>query len=173
MSGVCRTANYIAAARACETERKNGIINDPWAREFATEAGFEMLKYFSKYRLSSTFSSAHEEEDITVMIAAIRTKFFDHNLIERLKEDNELKQVVILGCGFDTRSCRLPVPDPDGTKFFEVDLPEVIKIREEVLGTHLAPTVSSFTLLLSFHCCLRKLKLPLLIDNQCIEYYRE
>ena len=138
--GVCRTANYIAAARAVETERKDGIINDPWAREFASEAGFEMLEHFKHYRLSTNISSSHEKEDMTVMIAAIRTKFFDHHLIEKLTNDPEIRQVVVLGCGFDTRSCRLQFPDTT-IKVFEVDLQQVIDIREEILGSHLAPRV--------------------------------
>lgn len=139
--GVCRTANYIAAARAVETEREGAIINDPWARQFATEAGFDMLEHFSKYRISTSFSPSHPKEDMAVMICAIRTKFFDTHLLETLQNDREIQQVVILGCGFDTRSCRLPFPDPKATKVFEVDLTDVINIRNDVLGSHFAPKV--------------------------------
>lgn len=140
MSGVCRTANYIAAARAKESERENPLIVDPWAKEFATDAGFEMLDYFSRYRMSSMFSTDSESEDITVMITAIRTKFFDHHLLEVMKKEDIL-QVVILGCGFDTRSCRLPFSFPEKTKVFEVDLPEVMEIRNNILGTNSSPKV--------------------------------
>ena len=138
--GVCRTANYIAAARAKETERgEKAIACDPWAKEFAGEEGFQMLDHFAPYRLSSLFASQPQPEDLTVMTAAIRTRFFDDHLLQSLQADEQLRQVVLLGCGFDTRSCRLSAPE--GTVFYEVDLPDIIQRRDQVLGTHEEPQV--------------------------------
>ena len=137
---VCRTANYIAAARAVETEREGGIINDPWARPFAGPEGFEMLRHFAKYRLSTTFCRNEPPEDMTVMITAIRTKFIDHNILSSMENNAHISQIVILGCGYDTRSCRLNWPRP--TIVYEVDLPEVINRRTEILGTNFNPLVS-------------------------------
>lgn len=132
-SSVTRTANYIAAARALETEYSEGIIRDEWAREFAGEDGFLMLDYFARYRPRAIWTENQPPEDLTAIIIAIRTKFIDEHLIHFCTE-KQINQVVILGCGFDTRSCRLPWPNPQQTFVFEVDFQPIIERRNQVLG---------------------------------------
>jgi methyltransferase (TIGR00027 family) len=61
---------------------------------------------------------------------AIRTRFFDDALIGACADG--IRQVVTLGAGLDARAFRLPWPD--GTRVFELDVPDVFDFKERVLA---------------------------------------
>ena len=137
LSGVCATAQFTAAARSKESQNFDRLFYDPYAEIFAQEKGFEMLEHFSKYRNalgSSNSNNNSEGEDYTVLICALRTKYFDDLIYTSLYQDNEIDQIVLLGCGCDTRSFRLFQDPPDREiKFYEVDYEQVITFRENIL----------------------------------------
>ena len=54
-----------------------------------------------------------------------RTRFMDEELLKGIKSG--IKQVIILGSGYDTRAYRFYTP---GVQFFEVDFPEVIESKK-------------------------------------------
>ena len=60
-----------------------------------------------------------------------RTVFLDELLAEASQRG--CRQVVLLGAGFDTRAFRLSWPP--GTRCFEVDTPDVLGPKDEVLAT--------------------------------------
>jgi methyltransferase (TIGR00027 family) len=117
LNGVSRSSLIMAAARAIETERPDGLFKDPLAAKLAGEDTiFEARPGIQKY------------EDMGAPIAIVRTRFFD----DFLQSKAELvKQVVILGAGMDTRAFRLPWPS--GTHLFEIDTPDVIEYKESIL----------------------------------------
>ncbi|AYN38649.1 SAM-dependent methyltransferase [Streptomyces dangxiongensis] len=110
MEAVSYTAQWTAAARALETERGDrAIFEDPFARELAAPRGFDLLE---KNRGSG----------LTTFIA-IRTRYLDES-VEQILADNDIRQIVFVAAGMDTRSFRLHWPD-DAT-VYEVDFPALL-----------------------------------------------
>ena len=108
----------MAAARAIETERPDGLFKDPLASKLAGES-----------TISEARPGIQKYEDSGAPIAVVRTRFFDDFLQSKAEL---IRQVVILGAGMDTRAFRLSWHSD--TTLFEVDSPEVIEYKESVLG---------------------------------------
>ena len=66
---------------------------------------------------------------------SVRTRYFDDVLVSA---SSWVRQVVLLGAGFDTRAFRLPLT-PD-ISFFELDHPETFEAKEPVLTAQGAST---------------------------------
>lgn len=98
-----RTAMLVAAYRARATEAAEPICDDPYARALAGEEGFAFARQVDR-------SAPHME-----LWIAVRTAYLDALVREQTAT---LRQVVILGAGFDTRAKRLARA---GVRFFEVD----------------------------------------------------
>jgi methyltransferase (TIGR00027 family) len=59
----------------------------------------------------------------------VRTRFYDDVVLASVLEG--IRQVVIMGAGMDARSYRLPWPC--GTTMYEIDHPELLRLKEELL----------------------------------------
>ena len=59
----------------------------------------------------------------------IRTRYYDDYLLAAAADG--CRQVVVLAAGLDTRAFRLPWPE--GTTVFEVDLPDLLVVKEQLL----------------------------------------
>ncbi len=103
-STASRTANWIAAARAKETEGPGALFLDPYAAMLAGDVGRAALA-------ASERASGGPNEFLP-----LRTRFFDDVILAEVRAGD---QVVLLGAGLDTRAFRLPLPD--GVDWFEVD----------------------------------------------------
>ncbi|MFN8475804.1 MAG: SAM-dependent methyltransferase [Anaerolineae bacterium] len=109
------TARWTAAVRAAETARGDRLFDDPWAARLAGEEGAAWI--------------AQRSPQSTLGIL-LRTRYFD-DFLERVTAEHRIRQVVIMAAGFDTRAYRLAWPE--GTRFFELDQPEVLADKQEVL----------------------------------------
>jgi len=58
-------------------------------------------------------------------LVKIRTKYFDETLEKQIRSD--VRQVVILGAGLDTRAARKPAPD---LIYFEIDNAETLRLKQ-------------------------------------------
>jgi methyltransferase (TIGR00027 family) len=106
MQPVSLTAQWTAAIRALESERKEGaLFYDGLAQSLAQPDGFALLQ---RYR------GAGVQEFV-----AIRTRYFDDACAAALAEQPNIRQVVVVAAGMDTRSFRLDWPR--GTKIYELD----------------------------------------------------
>ena len=123
MTGVGNTARWIAASRARESELAQPLFSDPFARELAGEAGFELQRL-----MRTAMGVPGDGPDLYL---SIRTKFLDDALHDTVRSRG-LHQVVILAAGMDTRAFRIPWPS--GVRVFEVDRDEVFDHKEAVLG---------------------------------------
>jgi methyltransferase (TIGR00027 family)/uncharacterized protein (TIGR02246 family) len=123
MSGVGNTARWIAASRAKESELALPLFIDPYARELAGEAGFELQRH-----MRAAMGAPGDGPDLYL---SIRTKFLDEAVVESVRT-RKLQQVVILAAGMDTRAFRIPWPS--GVKMFEVDRDEIFDHKEAVLA---------------------------------------
>ena len=101
MTGVGNTARWIAASRAKESELALPLFSDPYARELAGEAGFELQRH-----MRAAMGAQGDGPDLYL---SIRTKFLDDALVAAVRT-RKLHQVVILAAGMDTRAFRIPWP---------------------------------------------------------------
>jgi methyltransferase (TIGR00027 family)/uncharacterized protein (TIGR02246 family) len=122
LSGVGNTARWIAASRAKESELALPLFSDPYARELAGEAGFELQRH-----MRAAMGAAGDGPDLYL---SIRTKFLDDAVVEAVRA-RKLRQLVILAAGMDTRAFRIPWPS--GVTVYEVDRDEIFDHKEAVL----------------------------------------
>lgn len=101
--------------RARETRMENGIINDPDACRIVDSVDYDFSKYDSACR--------------SQIGTCIRVRFFDNvtrNFIG--KHDNPV--IINIGCGLDSRASRV---GGDKGLFYNLDLPEVMEVRDKLL----------------------------------------
>jgi len=111
------TARWMAVYRARETERADAVFRDPFARALAGERGEQILK-----------AMPFAEENAWPFVA--RTYLFDKYIARHVKAGADL--VVNLAAGLDTRPYRMDLPP--SLRWVEVDLPEILDYKEEVLA---------------------------------------
>jgi methyltransferase (TIGR00027 family) len=117
---ITSTARWTAAQRARESERPDHLFVDPLASALAGDEGRAMLE---QSELARPVSDA-------APYLAVRTSFFDEFL---LREANTgLRQVVIVAAGMDSRAYRLSWPA--GTTIYELDRPELLALKDEILA---------------------------------------
>ncbi len=109
------TARWTAGARAQESLREDRLFHDPWAATLAGQQGEEWVE--------------HRSGDNGLSIV-IRTRFFD-DFLQRVTGQYAIRQVVLMAAGLDTRAFRLTWPEQ--TRIFELDQPQVLKDKEQVL----------------------------------------
>jgi methyltransferase (TIGR00027 family) len=129
-TGVGRTAVGVAAARAEESCRGDRLFDDPFAAHFVTAAG-------AAPSLADHGTIAAQDGDLWSCFASyapIRTRFFDDYCYEACAAG--CRQVVLLAAGLDTRAFRLSWPA--GVRLFELDTPEVLAFKEQVLAERAA-----------------------------------
>lgn len=124
---VAVTATFGAAARAVATAK--GLLNDPFAEPLLCAVGIDFLT-----RAIQDHVFAENDGDDPAMTAlmdalAAHTRFVDEFLADAVRAG--IRQVVILASGLDTRPYRLWWPR--GTTVYEVDQPQVLDFKAEVL----------------------------------------
>lgn len=114
---VSDTALMVAACRALETDRPDGLVRDPFARRLAGERGMAIAR-------------ASPILDWMCFGVGIRARFIDELLTESLA-GGRIQTVVNLGAGLDTRPWRLALNS--GLRWIEADFPEILKYKAERL----------------------------------------
>jgi methyltransferase (TIGR00027 family) len=120
MPSIVVTASWAAAQRVKESQRPDRLFSDPLARALAAEEGMTALQ------LSEKYSPRHEE---TSNYIAIRVRFLDDLALRSTSQG--IRQVVLLAAGMDARAYRLAWPP--GTTLYELDHPELLEAKNEVL----------------------------------------
>ncbi len=101
--------------RSRETMRSDRIINDPLACKIVDSVDYDFSKYDDAVR--------------SQVGVCIRVRSFDR-IARKFLENKESPVVVNLGCGLDSRSSRIGL---DKGVFYNVDLPEVMELRDKLL----------------------------------------
>ena len=102
--------------RVKESRRPNGIMNDHLACELINRIDYD----FSQF----------DKAPLSELGCVVRGCYFDRKVQEFiLREPSPI--VVNIGCGLDTRFQR--ITERRNATFYELDLPEVIDLREEFL----------------------------------------
>jgi methyltransferase (TIGR00027 family) len=111
------TARWVAEYRAEETERRDALFRDPFARRLAGERGRE---------ITGTIPRQMQQRWAFVT----RTYVVDAFVTDLVR--GGVDTVVNLAAGLDARPYRMPLP-PSLT-WIEVDLPELLAYKNEILG---------------------------------------
>jgi len=112
------TARWVAYFRARESERPDALFHDPYAERLAGERGFQ---------IANTLADGNKYDWAWVA----RTYLFDKFLLREIRDGVGL--VVNLAAGLDARPYRMQLPT--ALQWVEVDLPDIIYYKEEVLSS--------------------------------------
>jgi methyltransferase (TIGR00027 family) len=130
-TSVGSTALFVATARALEAQKPDPLAVDPYAEMFCRAVGGDWADVLDgkcpEHQLKS-----REFGDHFVNFQGARTRYFDDYF--RRAADAGVRQVVILAAGLDSRAYRLPWPGD--TTIFELDQPQVLDFKREVLAQH-------------------------------------
>src|SRR5262245_12630837 len=110
------TALWVAMYRAQESERKDALFNDPFARRLAGERGQQIV---------STMPAARKHSWAYVA----RTLLIDQFITDLVKQGADM--VVNLAAGLDARPYRMQLPS--SLKWIDVDLPDLNAYKESIL----------------------------------------
>jgi methyltransferase (TIGR00027 family) len=132
-SSVGTTALFVAAARALATAKPRPIAADPFAALFVRVAGEEWKKVLDDPVATAEHPLNTSEFGLPFQdYQASRTRYFD-DYFDTVMEAG-IEQVVIVAAGLDSRAYRLPWPEP--TVIYELDRPEVLEFKRDVLKAH-------------------------------------
>jgi len=115
--GVSDTARWVAYFRAREAQRPDALFRDAYAERLAGEHGFH---------LANTLPDGNKHEWAWVA----RTYLFDQFISHAIREGADM--VVNLAAGLDARPYRMNLPST--LQWVEVDLPDIIAYKQEILG---------------------------------------
>jgi methyltransferase (TIGR00027 family) len=142
-TGVGMTALAVAAGRAVETARPDGLVSDPYAAAFVEAAGgaLPLPTNWPPRTTGLALPSGGDPEQLDQMWATmasymgVRSRFFDQYFHAACHEAG-IGQVVLLAAGLDTRAHRLSWPE--GTQVFEIDHPNVLAFKDHLLAERAA-----------------------------------
>jgi methyltransferase (TIGR00027 family) len=115
---VSDTARWVAYFRAIETKRPDALFKDPFAERLAGERGFQ---------IANTLEQGNKHEWAWMA----RTYLFDMFVSRVVKDGADL--ILNLAAGLDARPYRMDLPA--ALQWVEVDFPEIISYKEEILAS--------------------------------------
>ena len=111
------TARWAAYFRAQETERPDALFRDPYADRLSGQHGVD---------IANTLPEGNKHAWAWVA----RTYLFDEFITQELQQGVDM--VVNLAAGLDARPYRMKLPG--ALQWIEVDLPEILQYKEEILA---------------------------------------
>jgi methyltransferase (TIGR00027 family) len=117
-SSASKTALMVCAYRARASKAAKPLFVDPWAAQIAGEEGEAIAR-----NMSARYAPME-------LWLTLRVAYLDR-LVGLAVDQLSIRQVVILGAGYDTRAARLPRA---GVQFFEVDHPATQAAKRDVVG---------------------------------------
>jgi len=111
------TARWAAVFRARENDRPDALFRDPFARRLAGERGEQIAATIK-------FGARHTWSWVT------RTYLIDRFITEQVEQGVDM--VINLAAGLDARPYRMVLPS--SLQWTEVDLPDLLAYKEEVLA---------------------------------------
>jgi methyltransferase (TIGR00027 family) len=128
-TSVGATALFVATARALEAQKPDPLAVDPYAEVFCRAVGGRAADVLDGKVPDHELKTADFGQHF-INFQGARTKYFDEYF--RRAAEASVRQVVILAAGLDSRAYRLSWPD--GTTIFELDRPQVLDFKREVLA---------------------------------------
>ena len=132
LSQVSRTAILLLICRAVEAEKNSSLYIDPMSvlclERLMLLASEEDRRWITSHK--RMYEGIHARD---AQAGAQRGKVID-NTANRFIADHPKCTVINLACGFDTRFWRI---QNENCQYIEIDLPEVITLKKEILKDHL------------------------------------
>jgi len=133
LSQVSRTAILLLICRAIEAEKNKSVFNDPMAvlclERLMSIASAEDRRWIIRKKRMYEGLQARDAK-----AGAQKGKVFD-NAANRFIAGNPKCTVIDLACGFNTRFWRI---ENEKCNYIEIDLPEVITLKKEILKDRLS-----------------------------------
>ena len=127
-----RTALFICACRAFESKQARPLFVDPYAEKLAGKCGLEILSGIAE-RIELPFKASLEVKiELLSKAFVARTAFLDEQITKAITTKS-IDQLVILAVGGDCRPYRMDCLK--GCTIFEIDFPDVIEYRKNVLNS--------------------------------------
>ena len=126
LNDVAATSFITLYCHALESESENPIINDPKAVEIVQLINSQLAK--SESKLHRKMAKGKLDQKLIVHIA-LRARRYDQ-YVQKFLSQSPNGIIVNIGCGFDTRFYRI---DNGQVDFYDLDLPEVIEIKQRLL----------------------------------------
>ena len=114
---VSDTALMVAACRALETARADGLVRDPFAEKLAGPRGDAILRGITGWQLMC-------------FGIGVRTRFLDDLVLDTVAREN-IQVVLSVGAGLDTRPWRLLLPP--ALLWIEADLPDMLAYKTRAM----------------------------------------
>src|ERR1700761_3101862 len=130
-TSVGSTALFVATARALEAQKPDPLVVDPYGEFFCRAVGGDAADILDGKIPDHQLKTADFGENF-VNFQAARTKYFDEYF--RRAAEAGVRQVVVLAAGLDSRAYRLDWPV--ATTIFELDQPQVLDFKREVLADY-------------------------------------
>jgi methyltransferase (TIGR00027 family) len=111
------TARWAAYFRAEESVRPDALFHDPYAERLSGQHGVDI-------------ANTLPDGDKHAWAWVTRTYLFDHFIMQELQQGVDM--VVNLAAGLDARPYRMKLPS--WLQWIEVDLPEILSYKEEILA---------------------------------------
>jgi O-methyltransferase involved in polyketide biosynthesis len=124
LSGVAETLLITLYIRATESQRPDALIKDERAEVLVRQLDPETLR--------KTLTLTEDTGRLVLILKSREFDRFTQNFLGR-----HLDAVVVhIGCGLDTRFERVCSEQPDNSQveWYDLDLPEVIDLRRELIG---------------------------------------
>src|SRR5712692_3060760 len=118
LENISDTARWVAMYRAIESDRRDAVFRDPFARRLAGGRGEEILNAMPKGRRFG-------------WPMVVRTALFDELILRAIERDG-VDTVINLAAGLDSRPYRLSLPP--ALRWVDVDLPAMIDYKRAVLA---------------------------------------
>lgn len=109
----------VAACRALETERPDGMVRDPFARRLAGEKGMAIAQ-------------ALPDPETMCFGVGMRSRFLDDLLVHALSTLS-IEVVVSMGAGLDARPWRIELPA--GLRWIEVDFQDMLDYKAAIMAS--------------------------------------
>ena len=119
LDGVAETLLITLYIRALESQRPDALLKDEKAVELVHQMSYDFAR-FNKIKMD-------EDDKLTIIL---RNREFDRSVRDYLTR-NPHAVVVHIGCGFDSRLERV---DNGMVEWYDLDLPEVIALRQKLIG---------------------------------------
>jgi methyltransferase (TIGR00027 family) len=117
---VSDTALIVAAARAAETQRPDGVVRDPFAARLAGGRGVALL------------GNLRANDWLGILVVGLRARRIDELLLQAIAEHG-IRTVVVLGAGLDARAWRLDLPRD--LRWIEVDFAPILDYKDGILAS--------------------------------------
>ncbi|MFT3697417.1 MAG: SAM-dependent methyltransferase [Kofleriaceae bacterium] len=117
-SAASKTALMVCAYRARASAKAHPLFVDPWAKLIAGDDGEAIAR------------GLDQRWPPMELWLTLRVAYLDR-LVGLAVDELSIRQIVILGAGYDTRAARLPRA---GVRFFEVDHPATQAAKKAVVG---------------------------------------